>query len=209
MNDSSSCFNGIIYESPTPPVNESNGRKEATQCSSVGKSLKRCETLLLSIPNTYTALCVSRNMLLFNVCMSMWVYVGRFFLRTHTRGTRVLLISAWAAERPLKVSLKWWMFCWAQASVFNLSHWRNSATSTSNNFLSSAVRDRSAQMWTLSPPFFLRCFISLAHFLNTFVYSLLLKRNVNSRVYLCAAHIPMRIDVQFKKWDGTLERDYP
>jgi len=60
---------------------------------------------------------------------------------THTLGTRVLLISAWAGERPLKVSLKWWMCCSAAASVFNLSHWRNSTASTSNDFLSSAVRD--------------------------------------------------------------------
>lgn len=197
MNDSSSCFNGIIYESPTPPVNESNGWKEATQCSSVGKSPPRRKTLLSSVPNTYSASCVSRNMLLFNVCVSMWVYVGRFFCfffyaHTHTQGTRVLLISAWAAEQPLKVSLKWWMFCWAQASVFNLSHWRNSAASTSNDFLSSVVRDGSPQMWTLSPPALFFFFTSF-HFSGTFseylcLFAIAKKECKFLSLFMCSTH---------------------
>lgn len=72
-------------------------------------------------------------------------------LCAHTQGTRVLLISAWAWERPLKVSLKWWMRRSEWALVFNRSHLRNSTTSTSNDFLSSAVRDAESQMWTLPP----------------------------------------------------------
>lgn len=72
-------------------------------------------------------------------------------LCAHTQGTRVLLISAWAWERPLKVSLKWWMRRSEWVLVFNLSHLRNSTTSTSNDFLSSAVSDAESQMWTLPP----------------------------------------------------------
>lgn len=66
----------------------------------------------------------------------------------HIQGTRVLLISAWAEERPLKVSPKWWMCCLERASVFNLSHWRNSTTSTYNGRLSSAAANSETQMCT-------------------------------------------------------------
>lgn len=120
----------------TPPVNEFNGGKKATdfeKLQSLAKTVKLCFFFYS------TGLCTfaSRN----NICACLGVgqcesrYAGfactHTHTLTHTWGTRVLLISAWAAERPLKVSLKWWMFCRAQASVFNLSHWRTSTASTS------------------------------------------------------------------------------
>lgn len=85
------------------------------------------------------------------MCVCVCVRMRGLSLCAHTQGTRVLLISAWAWERPLKVSLKWWMRRSEWALVFNRSHLRNSTTSTSNDFLSSAVRDAESQMWTLPP----------------------------------------------------------
>lgn len=83
---------------------------------------------------------------------------------THSQGTGVLLISAWAGEQPLKVSLSWWMCCSARASVVNLSHWRNSIASNFKrlSFICSHTQ-RATHVHTLS---FSR-FIFPAHFLST------------------------------------------
>lgn len=185
----------------TPPVNEFNGGRKGHIFS--GKpavswwncvfSLSLSLLTVLACARFQADACLQYQRM--SRCGPAWVKVCRSsrltHTHTHTRGTKVLLISAWAAERPLKVSLNWWMFCRAQASVFNLSHWRTGTASTSNDFLSSAVRDRLAQMWTFPP-------LTLFHFSDTFsgylcIVSAVVKRNVNSHVLS-----------EIQKWDGTV-----
>lgn len=166
----------------TPPVNEFNGGEKATvfeKLQSLAETVKLWGFFFVFLFFYSTGLCpfASRNMFVKFVHVWVWVSVNQGMqvlhthTLTHTQDTRVLLISAWAAEQPLKVSLNWWMFCRAQASVFNLSHWRASTASASNGCLSSAVRGGLAHMWTFSPQL---CLISPPHFLDTFVLYVLL-----------------------------------
>lgn len=61
------------------------------------------------------------------------------------------------------------MCCSERASVFNLSHRRNSTTSTSNDFLSSAAGSRRVTDVDSHP--FMHFFSSLAHFLYHIIFA--------------------------------------